>query len=40
MLRLFRTGWMDWEEYQRRVQFLDDFLFQQQVRKQNVNAIT
>ena len=36
VIRLFRTGWMDWEEYERRINFLDQFLFEQSVRRDNL----
>jgi len=35
----FRKRFIDWEEYMARVGFLDDFNFQQRVRKENIKNL-
>lgn len=34
-----KRDYMDWNTYSKKIEFMDDFQFQQQVRKQNVNNI-
>jgi hypothetical protein len=35
---MFRKGFMSWDEYKERVDFIEYFLWQQTVRKQNLEA--
>ncbi len=39
MLRLFRKGYMNWRDFKARIDFLDTFLWQQDIRKNNIKAI-
>lgn len=35
----FRRKFLSWDEYMNRVNFLDELMFQQKVRKNNINNI-
>lgn len=38
-LNFFRSGFMDWEDYKEKIDFLDDFYWQQSVRKQSIRNL-
>jgi len=35
----FRKGFMEWEEYKKKIDFMDNFYFQQQVRRENIKNL-
>jgi hypothetical protein len=39
MFNFFRKNFMDWEDYKEKIDFLDDFYWQQSVRKQSIRNL-
>jgi len=36
---MFRQGFMEWEDYKSKISFMDDFCWQQSVRRENIRNL-